>query len=88
MQGATIIVDVFDHIEGQYAIIGRQTVWQALHQIRFDKTAIGAIEVIKHLPRHVESGKLVSCCLQRLQIDPPAAARLENGGGRAYVQLV
>jgi hypothetical protein len=46
----TIVVDVLDHIKGQYAIIGRQTVWQTLRQIRFNKVAIGAVEPIEHLP--------------------------------------
>jgi hypothetical protein len=87
LRGMPVIVDVLDNIEGQYAVVRGRITGQTLRQIRFDELAVGAIQPLEHIPRDVQTGNSVTGCFERFQIDAPAAACLENRGGRQYSQL-
>jgi hypothetical protein len=59
-RGMPVIVDVLDNIEGQYAVVRGRIKRQSLRQIRFDELAAGAIQLLEHFPRHVQTGNSVT----------------------------
>ena len=48
---------------------------------------MSAIQILKDLPRNIQTGNFVPGRFERLEIGSPAASRLEYFGGRQYNQL-
>lgn len=84
-QGGSIVVEMFDDVEGQYRVeyrVGGSVRTKGSREICLDERPIWSIQSLKCSPGDIEPTRSISPLFERIEGNAPTAARVQNTGRR------